>query len=203
MSVQYEELMDQIEELCCTFNAFAIAIDGMALAGKTDLAAHLSRKFGAPIIHMSDFLLPVDKRQEGWEDIPGSEVDFERFDEEIVQKWLKQRPIVYDIMDPVTGEITDRIALPDGQIYIVEGTYCLHPAILDFYDLRLFCRVSSKEQARRAEAEKKPLTQEELARQDGYFTTYMTELLADFVVDEDFCIPAPVEVEEEEEEETE
>jgi hypothetical protein len=204
MNIQYEELMDQIEELCCMFNAFAIAIDGMAFAGKTDLAAHLSKKFGAPIIHMSDFLLPEDKRPDGWETTPGGEVDFERFDEEIVQKWLKQKPIVYDIHDPKTGEVTDRIALPDGQIYIVEGTYCLHPAILDFYDLRLFLQVPKEEQAKRAEAAKKPLSLELIARHDRYFTTYMTELLADFTIDNStFIIPDPVEVPEGEEDEAE
>ena len=205
MTIQYEELMDKIEELCCMFNAFAIAIDGMACAGKTELAAHLSKKFGAPIIHMSDFILPENERPAGWEKTPGGEIDFERFDAEVVQKWLKQKPIVYDLRDPKTGELTDRVALPDGQIYIVEGTYCLHPAILDFYDLRLFLRLSKEEQEKRALSAGKTLDARELARQDDYFTMYMTELLADHTVDDTFCIPDPVEVAEEEDslEETE
>ena len=205
MICQYEELVEQIEDLCCMFNAFAIAIDGMSCAGKREIANHLSKKYGAPVIHMSDFVLPLEERPKGWENTPGGEIDFERFDAEVVQKWLKQKPIVYDIRDEKTGELTDRIALPDGQIYIIEGTYCLHPAILDFYDLRLFVRVPEENRVERAKAAGVTLTEDALGRENQYFATYMTELLADYTVDDTFRMPELVDgpAEEEEEAETE
>ncbi len=168
----YEELMKEIDELTRTYHAFAIAIDGANGVGKGKLAAHLSRKFGAPVIHMSDFRLPVNERPENGD--PASEMDFERYNEEICKPWLKQGELVFSLLDEKTGEICERLALPNAQIYIIEGNYAWHPSVTDFYDLRLFMK--------RADTP----AEEPLAT---YFTAYMTEELSDAVLDESFVIP--------------
>lgn len=201
----YEELNEKIDELRGTYNAFAIAIDGMAGAGKTILAAHLSKKYGAPVVHLDDFRLPLAERAKGWEAVPAGDIDFERFEEEIVAPWLGKRPLVYTTVDPVTGEMLDRRALPDGQMFIFEGTYVMHPMIRDFYDLRLFVRVGEAEQSRRLAAAAKigadrgenvDNTNEDavpdarrLALERAYFDAYMTEALADGVIDGEVPIP--------------
>lgn len=187
----YEELIDTIEELRKTYNAFAVAIDGMTSAGKTTLAAHLSKKYGAPVIHLSDFLLPKTERKAGWEDTPAGEVDFERFDEEIVTPWMEKKPLVYSVVDPASGELIERRALPDGQMFLIEGTYCLHPCIRDFYDLRLFLRIDAAEQTRRLTAGGKTPDTAALARENAYFVTYMTDLLSDGVLEGDIPLPDP------------
>lgn len=189
----YEELFEKIEELRGTYNAFAVAIDGMTGAGKTTLAAYLSKKYGAPVLHLDDFRLPPAERAKGWETLPGGDMDFERFEEEIVAPWMEKRPLVYTTVDPVTGELLDRRALPDGQMFIFEGTYVLHPMIRDFYDLRLFVRVGEAEQARRlakagrgADAEQ---LKTRLSLERAYFDAYMTEALADGVIDGEIPLP--------------
>lgn len=179
----YRELLDTIEELKKTYNAFAVAIDGMTGAGKTALAAHLSKRFGAPVVHLDDFRLPLSERKPDWETTPGGEMDFERFDEEIVTPWLTKKPLVYSVVDPKSGEITERRALPDGQMFLFEGTYALHPLIRDFYDLRLFMKVDGQVQASRLEKDGTPVDASALARENEYFVGYMTELLADGVLD--------------------
>ena len=179
----YRELLDTIEELKKTYNAFAVAIDGMTGAGKTALAAHLSKKYGAPVVHLDDFRLPLSERKPDWETTPGGEMDFERFDEEIVTPWLTKKPLVYSVVDPKSGEITERRALPDGQMFLFEGTYALHPLIRDFYDLRLFMKVDGQVQASRLEKDGTPVDASALARENEYFVGYMTELLADGVLD--------------------
>ena len=189
----YDELFGKMEELRGTYNAFAVAIDGMAGAGKTTLAAYLSKKYGAPVVHLDDFRLPPAERPKGWETIPGGDVDFERFEEEIVAPWMEKRPLVYTTVDPVTGEMLDRRALPDGQMFIFEGTYVLHPMIRDFYDLRLFVRVGEAEQARRlAEAGRGADAEQlktRLSLERTYFDAYMTEALADGVIDGEIPLP--------------
>ena len=191
----YEELFEKIEELRGTYNAFAVAIDGMARAGKTTLAACLSRKYGAPVVHLDDFRLPVRERARGWETVPGGDMDFERFEEEIVAPWMEKRPLVYTTVDPVTGELLDRRALPDGQMFIFEGTYIMHPMIRDFFDLRLFVRVGRETQAERlaAAGEKADAAVRErrLSLEQAYFDAYMTEALADGTVDGEIPLPAP------------
>ena len=185
----YRELLDTIEELKKTYNAFAVAIDGMTGAGKTALAAHLSKKYGAPVVHLDDFRLPLSERKPDWETTPGGEMDFERFDEEIVTPWLTQKPLVYSVVDPKSGEITERRALPDGQMFLFEGTYALHPLIRDFYDLRLFMKVDGQVQASRLEKDGTPVDASALARENEYFVGYMTELLADGVLDGEIPFP--------------
>ena len=190
----YEELFDKIEELRGTYNAFAIAIDGMAGAGKTALAAYLSKKYGAPVVHLDDFRLPVSERAAGWEKIPGGDMDFERFEEEIVAPWMEKRPLVYTTVDPATGEMLDRRALPDGQMFLFEGTYAMHPMIRDVYDLRLFVSVGEGEQARRLSAGGKnadpDAMQQRLIRERAYFDAFMTEALADGTIDGEMPLPA-------------
>ena len=185
----YRELLDTIEELKKTYNAFAVAIDGMTGAGKTALAAHLSKRFGAPVVHLHDFRLPLSERKPDWETTPGGEMDFERFDEEIVTPWLTKKPLVYSVVDPKSGEITERRALPDGQMFLFEGTYALHPLIRDFYDLRLFMKVDGQVQASRLEKDGTPVDASALARENEYFVGYMTELLADGVLDGEIPFP--------------
>lgn len=185
----YQELLDTIEELKTTYNAFAVAIDGMTGAGKTALAAHLSKKFGAPVIHLDDFRLPLTERKPDWETTPGGEMDFERFDEEIVTPWMTKKPLVYSVVDPKSGEITERRALPDGQMFLFEGTYALHPLIRDFYDLRLFMKVDGQVQASRLAKGGTPADASALTRENEYFVGYMTELLADGVLDGEIPFP--------------
>lgn len=185
----YEELFETIDTLRKTYNAFAVAIDGQARAGKTTLAAYLSKKYGAPVVHLSDFILPPARRAADAETTPAGDLDLERFDEEIVTPWLEKRPLVYTTVDPTSGEMLDRRALPDGQMFIFEGTYVLHPYIRDFYDLRLFVRVGEEEQARRLADTAEEGARARLARENAYFLSYMTELLADGVLDGEIPLP--------------
>lgn len=185
----YEELFETIDTLRKTYNAFAVAIDGQARAGKTTLAAYLSKKYGAPVVHLSDFILPPAQRAADADMTPAGDLDLERFDEEIVTPWLEKRPLVYTTVDPTSGEMLDRRALPDGQMFIFEGTYVLHPYIRDFYDLRLFVRVGEEEQARRLGDTEVEGVRARLARENSYFLSYMTELLADGVLDGEIPLP--------------
>ncbi len=183
----YEELIKEIDELTRTYHAFAIAIDGAAYTGKRSLAAHLSKKYGAPVIHMSDFRLPLSEQPKNG--VAGDEMDFERFNEEIAEPWMKKGELVYSVLDEKTGEIKERLALPNAQIYIIEGNFAWHPSVTDFYDLRLFLRAEGDVRAMRAKAADATLDPAADARLQTYFTTYMTDLLSDAVLDEAFILP--------------
>ncbi len=165
--MNYEELIKEIDDLTCTYHAFAIAIEGAECSNRQKLAQTLSKKYGAPMIHMADFHLPKPERPTKWQATPGAEVDFDRFNEEIATPWLKGKELVYSIYDEESGEIKERLALPNAQVYIIEGTYACHPSVLDFYDLRIFCAAGAGIDA----------------REDTYFKTYMTAELADCVYD--------------------
>lgn len=184
LHVDYAALIDAIDTLIEQYNASAIAIDGMSGAGKAELAAVLSRRYGAPVIHMSDFTLPLAERAKGWENTPGGDIDFVRFREEIVDPWMQKKPLVYSTLDPETGLPVSRQALPDARLYIVEGTYCLHPFIPDFYDLRIYMSTSPEKRMAKA-----GMTPQKMSLEDSYFVLYMTEILSDIALDDNFRIP--------------
>ncbi len=181
----YEELTAEIEELTRTYHAFAIAIEGLPFSGKRALAAHLSKVYGAPVIHMDDFRYPKTAGNGA-----AAEMDFERFNEEISEPWLKKGELVYSIYDKESGEIKERLALPNAQIYIIEGNYVWHPGVSDFYDFRLFLKAP---QDLRALLAKTAGAEIDFAKDEtlkSYYTEYFTEELADAVLGEEFRIPA-------------
>ncbi len=180
----YESLVEAIDTLIEEYNVSAVCLDGMTGAGMDRLADAIATRYGAPIIHMRDFILPEGERAEGWEHTPAGDIDFNRFREEIADPWMGKAPLVYTIVDPVTGEPIERRALPDARLYIIEGTYCLHPYIPDFFDLRIFMKCSPGERLA-----VNGMTALRASLEDQYFVTYMTELLSDVVLDEAFYLP--------------
>ena len=178
-------LVEQIDTLLRGYHRVIIAIDGMCASGKTTLAARLSARFeNAPVIHMDDFYLPRDRQSE---EAVGGHMDFERFCEQVITPFKKGETPLYDRFSCCSQDFIEHVSLPDARLYIVEGSYSTHPAIPDIYDLRIFLRLSPEEQMSRLTArdpEKiKDFREKWIPRENRFFATYMTELLADTVID--------------------
>jgi hypothetical protein len=60
----------------------------------------------------------------------------------------------------------------------------LHPFIPDFYDLRIY--MSTSPEKRMA---KPGMTPQRMSLEDSYFVLYMTEILSDVALDDNFRIP--------------
>ncbi len=128
---------------------FLTAIDGRCAAGKTTLAAMLQERTGCNVIHMDHFFLrPWQRTQERMRE-PGGNVDYERFLEEVMRPLRKGGEFSYRVYDCKMGELTSRIQVNPSKITVVEGSYSCHPALWDFYDLRVFLHVEKGEQLRR------------------------------------------------------
>lgn len=122
-----------------------IGIDGMCASGKTTLAAALSRELKAPVIHTDDFFIPR-RRRTGTERI---NIDEKRFINEVLCPLSQGGELCYGVFDCKTQSITEKRSVPKSEIYIIEGSYCLHPCLLDVYDIKVFCEVSEKLQKSR------------------------------------------------------
>ena len=107
-----------------------VAIDGRCGAGKTTLAGRLEEELGCAAFHMDDFFPRPEQRTEERLSIPGENVDHERFLEEVMRPLIQNRRFCY-------------------RPYVIEGSYSCHPALWDFYDLRIFLTVEPEEQIRR------------------------------------------------------
>ena len=129
-----------------------IGIDGMAASGKTTLTALLEQALNAPVIHMDDFFLPQGFRTPQRLRTPGGNVYYERFREEVAPYLRCGALFGYRIYDAHKHEYTGTRVIQPAPVIIVEGSYCMHPALGELYDLKLFCKVSPYEQMQRIEA---------------------------------------------------
>ena len=124
-----------------------IAIDGMAGAGKTTLAALLSQLFDCSIVHMDDFFLPFELRTPQRLAQPGGNVHYERILTDVIPHLGME--FSYPVFDCSDGTMDNNQAVKPADIIIIEGSYSMHPALQHIYDLTVFLQVSPEEQARR------------------------------------------------------
>lgn len=128
---------------------FLIAIDGRCAAGKTTLAAWLQKETGCNVIHMDHFFLRREQRSSRRLQEPGGNVDYERFLTEVMTPLCRGQAFSYRPFDCKTMAFASPITMEPGDLSIVEGSYCCHPVLWNFYDLRVFLHVEPEEQLRR------------------------------------------------------
>ena len=129
-----------------------VAIDGMAASGKTTLAAALHAALpGSILIPMDDFFLPPEKRCGEYFKQHLANADIERFESEVLSPLLSGEAISYRpfVCHPEM-KFLPAVNIPAGwRIALVEGAYCLHPALFDAYDLRILMTISPETQKAR------------------------------------------------------
>ena len=128
------------------------AIDGRAGAGKTTLADSLAAGYDAAVIHADHFCLRPGQRTAQRLAEPGGNLDRERLLESVLLPLSQNKRAAYRPYDCSLGRLTDGIELPEARLYIVEGSYSLHPELRPYYDLAVFVTTDSETQLRRIEA---------------------------------------------------
>ena len=92
-----ESVLCEIEK--CKGEKLLIAIDGRCAAGKTTLAAHLQEFLPCNVIHMDSFFLRPEQRTPERLQEPGSNVDYERFTNEVLIPLLQGAAFSYCTYD--------------------------------------------------------------------------------------------------------
>ncbi len=166
-----------------------IAIDGRCSAGKTTLAAGLQKELGCCVIHMDDFFLrPQQRTPERYRE-PGGNVDYERFLTEVMEPLVKQQSLAYHPYDCKRQAFSEAVEVEPCSIAIIEGSYSCHPALWDFYSLRIFMDVEKEEQRRRimqrnGEAVWSVFQEKWIPLEEMYFTAYSIKNRCDLC----FCL---------------
>ena len=164
-----------------------VGIDGDCTSGKTTLAALLGEKYGAEVYHADDYFLPSEKRTAERLSEPGGNMERERLLEEVLIPLSENRAPVtrrFDctdmaLMGPETHALT--------RLNIVEGSYCLHPDLRDYYDLKIALRIDGEEQLRRVlaregEAKLEAFREKWIPMEKRYFETFDVFGSADIVI---------------------
>lgn len=181
-------LCRDIEAHSTTRAPVLVAIDGRCASGKSTLAAALSQRLQAPVIHMDDFFLRPHMRTPERLAQPGGNVDKERFYAEVLSPLNQGRPCTYRPYSCHLGALTDPVKLPDSPIYIIEGTYSLCPELRPYYHVRVFLTVEPQTQLLRIEKRNGSVGLEAfktrwIPLEEAYFSAFPMERDCDMTAD--------------------
>lgn len=143
------EIKKQIDALLLEKELILVAIAGPCTSGKTTLASHLAEIYDCNVFHMDDFFLrPEQRTPERFAEIGGN-VDYERFQEEVLAPLKERLPFCYRRFDCSTFTFSTPIPITPKQLNIIEGTYGHHPYFRNPYDLKVMLNVSPELQRKR------------------------------------------------------
>ena len=144
-----DSILEKIDTLLTEQDRILIAIDGKCTSGKTTLATKLAEIYDCNVFHMDDFFLrPEQRTPERFAEIGGN-VDYERFQEEVLLPLKTGQPFSYRPFDCKSFTLADPINVPPKKINIIEGTYSQHPYFGEAYDLKILLTVDEETQRQR------------------------------------------------------
>lgn len=182
-----QAVIERIERVYTERERVFVAIDGPCTSGKTTLATVLQRRFGGNVLHMDDFFLRPEQRTPERFAEPGGNVDRERFEDEVLAPLAAGKIAQYRPWDCHTGDFAASHSVEPARLTIVEGSYSMHPALREYYDLMICLMIDSNEQLRRLEARNPRMLQrfidEWIPLENRYFEQTGTRAIANMVVD--------------------
>ena len=142
-------LKKQIDTLLEENNLVIVAIDGKCTSGKTTLASKLAEIYDCNVFHMDDFFLrPEQRTPERFAEVGGN-VDYERFQEEVLLPLKSGKAFSYRPFDCSTFTLSAPVIVAPKKLNIIEGTYSHHPYFGTPYDLKIMLTVDDETQRQR------------------------------------------------------
>lgn len=161
-----------------------VAIDGPCTSGKTTLARLLAGEFDCNVFHMDDFFLRPEQRTPERLAQIGGNVDYERFQEEVLKPVLEGRPVCYRRYDCGQKTLADQVLAPVRRLNLIEGSYSLHPYFGNCYDLAYCLAIDPEEQKmrilrRNGESMLERFVSEWIPKENAYLDTFKIRETAD------------------------
>lgn len=125
-----------------------VSIDGRCAAGKSTLGALLQRVYGANLLHMDDYFLPIERKTPERMAEPGGNVDHERAFSEIFSQSAGST-ILFRPFDCRTQTLGAPVRIEPKPLTVVEGSYALHPSLRNGCDLKVFLDIDAERQSAR------------------------------------------------------
>ena len=144
-----ETIRKKIDELLTQKETVIVAIDGKCTSGKTTLASKLAEIYDCNVFHMDDFFLRTEQRTPDRFAEVGGNVDYERFQEEVLLPLKSGKAFSYCAFDCSTFTLAAPVAVTPKKLNIIEGTYSHHPYFGNPYDLKILLTVDEETQRKR------------------------------------------------------
>ena len=185
--LRYLMILEAIEYHLERKERVCVAIDGRAASGKSTLGDMLTRMYGANLFHMDDYFLRKEQRTAERLAEPGGNVDYERFGDEVLTGIKSARAFAYRPFDCSVMSVGEPITVQPNPVTIVEGSYSLHPALADAYDLKIFLDISPEVQSARilqrdGEAMHQRFVTQWIPLEETYFDKLAIRDTCDFVI---------------------
>ncbi len=145
----YHALCSRLDQLLASRQTVTLAIDGNCASGKSTLAALLAEIYDCNVFHMDDFFLPEIRKTKSRLSEAGGNVDYERFQAEVLAGLRSGDKFIYRPFNCMSQELTGAVEVSPKQLNIIEGAYSLHPSLSASYDLKVFLSIDSALQSQR------------------------------------------------------
>ncbi|MBR5507147.1 MAG: uridine kinase [Clostridia bacterium] len=181
-------IVSALEECLSNNGHTLLAIDGRCGGGKTYLSGCLESIFECNIVHMDDFFLPFELRNEERMSQIGGNIHKERFLEEVLQPLVNNERVSYRPYECKSGTFSDEISFVPGKLTVIEGTYSCMSEFSDYYDLKIFVDVSDEVRKDRLKrrcksGEYERFTNIWIPREEAYFDKYNVMSRCDYIID--------------------
>lgn len=181
-----KNIINKIEELLKNKEFVVVAIEGCAASGKSTLAETLKRHFKCEVVKMDHFFLPLHKRTNERLNIPGGNIDYERFKDEVINNLGKS--FFYRVFNCSKMQIDGDVYIKKNRLLIIEGSYSLHPFFGKYYDLSIFIDIDYEKQLERilirdGEVLLQKFIDKWIKYEEKYFSFYNIKQIADIYLD--------------------
>lgn len=161
-------------------------IDGCCASGKSTLAHTLAQLFPVHIFHMDDYFLRPEQKSEERLSKPGGNVDYERFDKEILSSLRHQKDVIYQPYDCMSQSLKEEVKVKYPPYSVIEGSYAHHPYFqMDAIKIFLYCEreVQLQRLKQRSPNLYERFVHEWIPMENTYFETFDIRNQADFILD--------------------
>lgn len=183
----YSPVFAKIDSLRRAQDKVVVAIDGNSGAGKSSLANLLQAVYDCTVFQMDHFFLRPEQRTPARLKEIGGNVDYERFEEEVLMKLKKGVAFQYRVFNCQDQSFTFSKMLEPKKLIIVEGSYSMHPSLIASYDLKVFLEIDAIRQSARILARNGPkmhkrFMQEWVPLENEYFTKMGIKNKSDLII---------------------
>ncbi len=144
---RFFELLLRIDRVLATETGpILVAIDGPCASGKTTLAALLQTCYDCSVFHTDDFFLRPDQKTPERLREAGGNMDRERLEAEVLRPLSAGQEVLYRPYSCQTGIISSGSSVPFRQLNLIEGSYALHPALRNYYQIKVVLDITPEHQ---------------------------------------------------------
>lgn len=185
---RYFPVFQGIEQLLREKEQVIVAIDGRSGAGKSFLGSLLSAVYDCQVVSMDHFFLRPQQRTPARLQEPGGNVDYERFQAEVISKLKDTQPFSYRIYNCQTNSYSSSPLIEPQRLVVVEGSYSHHPILTEHYDLKVFLTIPAPLQRERILERNGPkmlkrFVNEWIPLEELYFTSLEIQEKSDVIID--------------------